>query len=141
MLGGKLLATIELEDATIRKLSTNEEKVNYLNEKVYNELILSCCENFSLGVEKIAKRNYLPKRDVKEACSKLKTRYESNTGTELLTLHKEYMSLEMTDVNEDSEISFTELDKICARVKEDLFNEEILDNNRFMIHILNSVPV
>ena len=72
--------------------------------------------------------------------SKLKIRYEPDTGTELLALHKEHISLEMIDINEDPVTFNTELDELCARMKEDLFNEEI-PYNGFMIHIFNSLPV
>ena len=84
----------------------------------------------------------MPKFNIspKEAWSKLKTRHEQNTETELLALHKEHMPLEMTDINEDPETFITELDGLQARKREDPFNEEIPDNS-FMIHILNSLPV
>ena len=88
VLEGKLLATGELEeDGTIRKLSKSEEKANDLNKKAYNELILSCSDKISFGIVKSTKTKHLPKEDAKEAWSKLKTRYEPNTGTELLALH------------------------------------------------------
>lgn len=142
MLEGQLLDTGELEeDGTIRKPSKGEEKANDLNnKKAYNELILSCSDKISFGIVKSANTKHLPKGDAKESRSKLKTRYELNTGIELLALHKEYMFLEMTDINEDPETFITELDELRVRMKEDPFNEEIPDNS-FMIHILNSLPV
>lgn len=75
-----------------------------------------------------------------EAWNKLKQRYEPNTGTELLILHKEYMSLELNDLKDDPQIFITELDELRARMKEDPFNEEIPDNS-FFIHIQNSLPM
>lgn len=141
ILNGKLLATGELdEDGTTKKLSAGEVKANELNKKAYNELILSCSDKISFGIVKSSKTKHLPKGDAKEAWSNLKTRYEPNTGTELLALHKEYMSLEMTNVTEDPENFITELDELRARMKEEPFNEVIQDNS-FMIHILNSLPV
>lgn len=93
ILNGKLLATGELdEDGTTKKLSAGEVKANELNKKAYNELILSCSDKISFGIVKSSKTKHLPKGDAKEAWSNLKTRYEPNTGTELLALHKEYMS-------------------------------------------------
>ena len=65
---------------------------------------------------------------------------ESNTGTELLSLHNEYISLELNDTKEDPETFIIELGELRARMKEDSFNEEIPDNS-FMIHVLNSLPV
>ena len=50
------------------------------------------------------------------------------------------MSLEMTDINEDPETLVTELDDLLTRMREDPFIEVIPDNT-FMIHILNSPPV
>ncbi len=50
------------------------------------------------------------------------------------------MSLELTNIKEDSEIFIAELDELRARMKEDLFNKEISDNS-FMIYVLNSLPV
>ena len=43
---------------------------------------------------KNAKTKTHPKENVREAWNKLKQGYEPNTGTELLALHKKYMSLE-----------------------------------------------
>ena len=48
--------------------------------------------------------------------------------------------VEMTNVTEDPENFITELDELCARMKEEIFNE-IIQNNSFMIHILNALPV
>ena len=99
VLEGKLFATGELEDdGTMKKLTNNEKKANDLNKKAYNELIPSCNDKISFGIVKSANTKLLPKSDVKEAWRKLKTRYEPNTGTELLALHKEYMSMDMTDL-------------------------------------------
>ena len=74
------------------------------------------------------------KENAREVWNKLKQRYEPNTGTELLALHKEYMSLEQTDIKEDPETFITYLDGLRARMKEEPFNKEITDNN-FMLHV------
>ena len=122
------------------ELSLEQVKANDLNKKAYNELVLSCNDKISFGIVKRSKTKAHPKGDAKEAWSKLKQRYEPNTGTKLLALHKEYMSLKLTDIEEDPETFITELDELIARMKEDPFNEEIPDNN-FMSHVLNSLPV
>ena len=80
------------------------------------------------------------KGDTREAWKKFKERYESNTGTELLVLYKEYISLKLKDIKEDPETFIANLDELQSRMKEDPFNEEI-SNNSFMIHLLNSLPV
>ena len=92
------------------------------------------------GIVKGAKTQVHPKGDDREAWTRLKQRYEPNTGTKLIFLHKVKMSLEFNDVNEDPETFVIELDELQARLREDPFNEEI-PNNSFMIHVLNSLPV
>ena len=49
------------------------------------------------------------------------------------------MSLELTDIKEDSETFIKDLDELRARIKEDPSNKEILDNS-FIIHVLKSLP-
>ena len=49
------------------------------------------------------------------------------------------MSLELTDIKEDSETLITDLDELRARIKEDPFKKEIPDNS-FIIHVLKSLP-
>ena len=51
-------------------------------------LNLSLCNDFEM-----TKVKHLPKDDAKEAWSKLKTRYEPNTGTELMVLYIEHLPL------------------------------------------------
>ena len=95
ILMGSVLATGEQdENGDPKELSKAEKLANSLNKKAYNELILSCCDKISFGIVKGAKNQVHPKGDAREAWTRLKQRYEPNTGTELLSLHKEYMSLE-----------------------------------------------
>ena len=143
ILMGTLLATGESsvdEDGNSKNLSKEEKHANGLNKKAYNELILSCNDKFLFGIVKSAKKQVHPKGDAREAWNKLKQRYEPNTGTELLALHKEYMSMELNDVKVDPETFITDLDELRARMREDPFNEEIPDNS-FLIHTLNSLPM
>ena len=113
---------------------------NSLNKKAYNELILSCCDKSSFGIVKGAKNKIHPKGNAREAWTRLKQRYEPNTGTELLSLNKEQKSLKLNNIKEDPETFKNELDELRARMKEDPFNEEF-PHNSFMIHVLNSLPV
>ena len=76
-------------------------------------MILSCCDKLSCGIVKGAKNQVHPKGDATmEAWARLKQRYESKTGTEVLSLHKEYISLELNHVKEDPETFITELDEL-----------------------------
>ena len=74
------------------------------------------------------------------AWGRLKTRYKPNTGTELLALNKEYMSMELVDLKKDSEDFITYLNELRTRMVDDPFNEIIMDKS-FMLHILNSLSI
>ena len=136
--------SIIIKDDDPSTLSTTQkeaqEEAKKLNKRAYNELILACTDKISFGIVKGAKTKLLPKGDAKEAWNRLKVRFEPNTGTELLTLNKSYMSLELSDVKEDPEEFITRLDELRARMAEEPFNEVITDKS-FMLHVLNSLPI
>ena len=133
---GIMLATGKTsEDVKPTELNEAEKHINGLNNKAYNELILSCNNKISFGIVKSAKNQVYPTEDAKEAWNKLKQHYEHNTG-KLKSPHKEYMSLEVNDVKDVSEVFITELEKVRVRMKEEPLNEDIPDNS-FLIHTIN----
>ena len=140
ILDGSIIITDD--DSTTMTTAQKEtlEKAKKLNKTAYNELILACTDKISFGIVKGAKTKKLPKGDAKEAWNRLKVRFEPNTGTELLTLNKSYMSLELSDVKEDPEEFITQLDELRARMAEEPFNEVITDKS-FMLHVLNSLSI
>lgn len=89
------------EDSTLSETQREaQEEAQKLIKRAYNELILACTDKISFGIVKGAKTKLLPKGDAKEAWNCLKVWFEPNTGTELLTLNKSYISLELSDVKE-----------------------------------------
>ena len=127
------------EDKTTKPTSS-EEEARKLNKLAYNELILACTDKIAFGIVKNAKTDKLKKDDAKLALERLKTRYEPNTGTELLALNKEFMSMELDDLKKDPEDFITDLDELRTRMADNPFNEVITDKS-FMLHVLNSLPI
>ena len=131
--------TIIVPDDKTTNPTPSQVEARKLNKLAYNELILACTDKIAFGIVKNAKTNDLKKGDAKIAWERLKTRYEPNTGTELLALNKEYMSMELEDVKTDPEDFITDLDELRTRMADDPFNEVITDKS-FMLHVLNSLP-
>ena len=132
--------TIIIPDDKTNKPTTDQEEARKMNKLAYNELILACTDKIAFGIVKNAKTEDLKRGDAKMAWERLKTRYEPNTGTELLALNKEYMSMELDDLKKDPEDFITDLDELRTRMADDPFNEVIKDKS-FMLHILNSLPM
>ena len=80
--------TMLVPDDKTTTLTPSQEEARKLNKMAYNELILACTDKIVFGIVKNAKSDNLKKGDAKLAWDRLKTRYEPNTGTELLALIK-----------------------------------------------------
>ena len=132
--------TVLVPDDNTTNPSPSQEEARKQNKLAYNELILACTDKIAFGIVKNAKTENLKKGDAKLAWERLKTRYEPNTGTELLALNKEYMSMELDNLKKDPEDFITDLDELRTRMADDPFNEVITDKS-FMLHILNSLPI
>ena len=132
--------TVLVPDDNVVTPTPSEEEAIKLNKLAYNELILACTDKIAFGIVKNAKTKDHKKGNSKIAWDRLKTKYEPNTGTELLAINKEYMSMELDDIKKDPEDFITDLDKLRTRMADDTFNEIITDKS-FMLHVLNSLPV
>ena len=103
--------TVIVPDDKTSRPTTEQEEARKMNKLAYNELILACTDKIAFGIVKNAKTKDLKRGDAKLAWERLKTRYEPNTGTELLALNKEYMSMELSDLKQDPEDFITNLDE------------------------------
>ena len=82
--------TTKVEKDSVTTVTKEQEVARQLNKKAYNELVLSAVDSVTSGIIKSAKRTGIKKGDAKDAWDKLKTKYEPNTGQELLDLDLEY---------------------------------------------------
>ena len=120
------------EGKTINPTASQEEAMK-MNKMAHNELILACTDKITFGIVKNAKTEELKKGNAKLACDCL------NTGTKLLVLNKEYMSMELDEIKKDPEDFIMDLDEIRTRMTDDPFDEVITDKS-FMLHVLNLLP-
>ena len=127
------------EDKTTNPTTSKKEAMK-MNKMAYNKLILACTDKIAFGIVKNAKTEELKKGNAKLAWDRLKTRYKPNTGTELLALNKEYMSIELDNIKKDPEDFITDLGEVRTRMADNPFNEVITDKS-FMLYVLNSLPV
>ena len=107
-----------------------------MNEKAYNELVLSCIDETSFSIVDGAKTSQIEGGDAKLAWNELKLRFEPDTGTELVRLKREYNSMQMR-ISEDPDDYLTKLDNYRSQMKRKPFYHIIKDQDYF-IHILNN---
>ena len=92
-----------------------------LNDKAYNELVLSCIDETSFSIVDGAKTDEMKGGDAKLAWNQLKLRFEPDTGTELVRLMREYNAMSMK-VNEDPDEYLTKLENCRSKMKRAPFN-------------------
>ena len=123
---------------TVADLTETNKKLAILNDKAYNELVLSCIDETSFSIVDGAKTDDIKGGDAKTAWDQLKLRFEPDTGTELVRLMREYNSMHMK-TNDDPDEYLTKLENCRSKMKRKPFNHEIKDRD-FFIHILNTLP-
>ena len=133
-----LKGTKKAPNDSVAKDNEENKKLANMNDKAYNELVLSCVDETSSSIVDGAKTSELAKGDVKLAWNELKLRFEPETGTELVRLKREYNGLQMK-ANEDPDDYLTRLDNYRNKMKRAPFHHIIRDQD-FFIHVLNTLP-
>ena len=119
------------------KTTEEQKKATKLNKLAYNELMLSCTDKKSFAIVKAAKISKYKSGNAKFAWDNLKTKFEPNTGAELVDINQDYMNLRM-ETGSDPEDFITELEELKEKMAEEPFNEIISDRS-FMIQVLNTL--
>ena len=90
-----LKGTKKAPNDLVAKDNEENKKFANINDKAYNELVLSCVDETSFSIVDGAKTSELAEGDAKLAWNELKLRFEPETGTELVRLKREYNDLQM----------------------------------------------
>ena len=90
-----LSGTVNVPTDDVATPSTEQKEAQKLNKIAYNELILSCTDKVSFAIVKNAKTTKHKNGNAKLAWGNLKTKFEPNTGSELVDINQEYISLTM----------------------------------------------
>ena len=95
-------------------------------------------DKVSFALVKGAKNSKHKNGNAKVAWDNLKTKYEPNTGSELVDINQEYISLNMEN-DADPEDFITDLQELREKMAEAPFNEKVSERS-YMIRILNALP-
>jgi gag-polypeptide of LTR copia-type len=128
----------ELDEDSSNTETRKKLKARTANDKAYCALTLTYSEAKAFRIVNNSKTNELPSGSPSLAWSKLKTRFEPQTGATLTQLKKEFTSCKLQK-GESPDDWIEKLESIRNTI-EQILGKPHIDDTNMMLHILNNLP-
>jgi gag-polypeptide of LTR copia-type len=129
---------IELDEDSNDIKTRQQLKARSANDRAYSALTLTCSEAKAFRIIYNARTTELPSGDAALAWSRLKTRFEPQTGATLTQLKWEFTSSKLQK-GESPDEWIEKLESLRTKI-EQILGKPNIDDTDMMLHILNNLP-